>query len=140
MSNNLSKVNKYREDLFVTKDSEKIINLKHSDSMKYPNINLIILKYLDEENKEEYIEKVKKTLSDINLTACSVAYYPSKNVSLYSFFEDKYEEDCLNKIININFIENNKDIYKWLDILMKILMNILIGIDIVIYSDSDYYI
>jgi hypothetical protein len=152
---NLSIVNKYREDLFITDNTEKIINLKHSDSIKYPNINLIVLKSLDEDEEDEesklekkvskkekernklkkdekHIEKIKKVLIEFDLTSSACAYYPSISEDQIIWFDTDSKSDCINKIINIRYHygEKNKSIFKWFNTLRKIFKYMRRGFEI----------
>ena len=146
--NNLTYQNRYREDLFITSNTYKIINLIHPDNLLYPNINIIILKdfndfydfdyedlddedesKLSEEEKdmnkvkkeEKDIEKFKNILIDFDIKACALAYYPKVSTDII-FFKPESKTDCINKIININgsYIKNNKSLEKWLVTLRRI--------------------
>jgi hypothetical protein len=146
--NNLSYENKYREDLFITSNTYKIINLIHPDNLLYPKINIIVLKDfndfdyedLEEESKHEKkiskeekdinkvkkeekdIEKFKNILIDFDIESYASAYYPSISETDIIFFEPESKMDCINKIININnsYIQKNKSLEKWLNTLRKI--------------------
>jgi hypothetical protein len=152
---NLSIVNKYREDLFITDDTEKIINIKHSDSINYPNINLIILKSSKEDEEdneckmekkvskkekernkikkeEKDIEKIKKVLIEFDLTNSAGAYYPSISEEQIIWFDTDSKSDCINKTINIrnHYGEKNKNIFKWFNTLRKIFKYMRRGFEI----------
>ena len=131
--NNLSNNNKYREDLFITRNIYKIINLKNPDSIKYPNINIIILKSSEEEEEEEEeeekklsteekeIDKLFSILNDFDLKCCSIVYNPSISDNIIAH-KSECKDDCIDKIININpeYINNTKNLYQWLDTLRRI--------------------
>jgi len=139
--------NKYTENLVMTDNTEVIINLFHPDSIKYPNINILILKNRNDEyyksdddnecdnnlSKEEKKDLIKikkeekninnfyKTLVNFDLTASCMGYYPSVKDEIISYDEHS-KSDCLNKIININnrYIHKKKYIHSWLDTLKRI--------------------
>jgi len=152
---NLSIVNKYREDLFIMDDTEKIINIKHSDIIKYPNINFIILKSSKEDEEdneckiekkvskkekernrikkeEKDIEKIKKVLIEFDLTSSAGAYYPSISEDQIIWFDTDSKSDCINKTINIrnHYGEKNKNIFKWFNTLRKIFKYMKRGFEI----------
>ena len=83
--NNLSINIRYREDLFITSNTYKIINLIHPDNLLYPNINIIILNYIDEDEESKHEKKISKEEKDEG-----PIYIPGKD------FED---EDTIVNII-----------------------------------------